>query len=75
MKKISKKRLKELGFEPRYRDEFWNNYVFVIYNTNSMAVYVAARITAGEDYARPALGVKNETDLIELCRLVNGSVA
>ena len=37
-----------------------------------MIVYVAARITCGEDYARPVKGVKNERDLIKLCELVNG---
>lgn len=74
MKRISKKRLIELGFEVEYSSKYWNGNVFIeVYpNDKLMTVYVSARITSSEDYARPAIGVKNENDLIELCRLVNG---
>lgn len=73
MKRISKKRLLELGFEVDY-SKWWNGNVFVVFypNDKEMTVYVCAQITSGEDYARPAVGVKNEKDLLELCRLVNG---
>ena len=74
MKKISKKRLIELGFEVEYRSKYWKGNVFIeVYpNDKLMTVYVSARITGSEDYARPVIGVKNENDLLELCRLVNG---
>jgi hypothetical protein len=74
MKKLSIIRLKELGFKRVNFFRFTNGNVFVeFYPLDSlMDVYISARITAGEDYARPAVGVKNEKDLVELCRLVNG---
>lgn len=72
MKTISKKRIKELGFTPNYSDTFVNGDVFIILSKNTFKVFVSARMTSGEDYARPAIGVKTENDLIELCRLING---
>jgi len=74
MKRISKKRLIEIGFEAEYSSKYWKGDVFIeVYPADKlMTVYVSARITSGEDYARPAVGVKNESDLLELCRLVNG---
>ena len=74
MKRISKKRLLELGFEAEFSSKYWNGFIFIeVYPKDKlMTVYVSARITSGEDYARPAVGVQNENDLLELCRLVNG---
>ncbi len=53
--------------------------VVVLGNLNSQEKIVqevfvvdGSEIPSGEDYARPAVGVKNESDLLELCRLVNG---
>lgn len=74
MKKISKKKLIELGFESQYSSTYWKGDVFIeVYpNDKLMTVYVSARITSSKAYARPAVGVKNEKDLLDLCRLVNG---
>ena len=74
MKRIAKNRLLELGFSQDY-SRWWNGNVFVVFypNDKEMTVYVCAQITSGEDYARPALGVKTEDDLINLCKLINGT--
>ena len=73
MKKISKKRLLALGFEAESTSRYWKGDIFINIQPKDtlMTVYVSARITSSEDYARPALGVKNEKDLLELCSLVN----
>lgn len=74
MKRLSKNKLSEIGFKKVLWSEWWNGNVFVKFypKDKEMIVYVAARITCGEDYARPVKGVKNERDLIKLCELVNG---
>ena len=74
MKRLSKIKLQELGFTHESWSQWWNGYVFVVFypKHKQMTVYVCAQITSGEDYARPALGVKNEKDLINLCKLING---
>ncbi len=73
MKRLSKNKLIELGFQQDY-DEWWNGDVFVVFypKDKEMTVYVCAQITCGQDYARPALGVQNEKDLTTLCKLING---
>lgn len=75
MKRLSKNKLSEIGFKKESWSEWWNGNVFVKFypKDKEMTVYVAARITFDEDYARPVKGVKNEHDLIKLCELVNGT--
>ena len=75
MKKLSKIKLQEIGFTQETTSEWWNGSVFVVFYPQDklMTVYVSARITCGDDYARPALGVITETDLIHLCKLINGA--
>ena len=74
MKRLSKNKLIELGFTHESWSQWWNGYVFVVFYPKDivMTVYVCAQITSGEDYARPAIGVKTESDLIKLCQLING---
>jgi hypothetical protein len=74
MKRLSKNKLIRLGFIQESWSQWWNGCVFVVFypKDKEMVVYVCAQITSGEDYARPALGVKTETDLVNLCKLING---
>ena len=74
MKRLSKKKLQELGFVKESWGEWWNGSVFVeMYpGDKEMTVYVAARITTSTDYARVAVGVRTEKDLISLCKLIDG---
>ena len=74
MEKLSKNKLKELGFTHTSWSEWTNGSVFVEFypRDKEMTVYVSAQNTSGILDAQPALGVKNEADLANLCKLVNG---
>lgn len=74
MKRLSKKRLLDLGFKIDFGFRYWKGGVSVeIYpNDKTMVVYISSGIAYGADYDRKAMGVKNAKDLIDLCRLVNG---
>ena len=74
MKILSKSKLIELGFTQEYY-QWWNGDVFIVFypKDKEMTVYVCASITTAEDYAQTAKGVKDEKDLITLCKLINGT--
>ena len=73
--KITKKALIKNGFEKESYREWVNGSVCVLFGDDkSTNVFVYSRITFDESYARPAIGVKNEKDLVELIRLINGKI-
>jgi len=55
-----------------YREKYVNGNIMIIIEEDGLNVLVNSQITFSEDYARPAVGCKNEKDLIELLRLING---
>jgi hypothetical protein len=70
MKKISRKKLEAIGFSRDGWHEWWNGEVFI--DIRNMNIYICSQLTTDEHYAGLARGVKNETDLINLCKLING---
>lgn len=74
MKRLSKEKLKEMGFVRTDLITWSCGSVFVeiIPNAREMEVYVSSRITSDEDYAQPAVGVKTPYDLGILCHFING---
>lgn len=74
MKRISNKRLIELGFKQDHKYGFIKGWVMVgKWPKEDMDISVSSPITSSSDYAQTARGVKNEKDLLELCRLINGN--
>jgi len=76
MKRISKKRLIEIGFVKESWSDWWNGAVLLkIYpNDTKMAVSICPNVTTDTMYARNANGVKTEKDLVLLCHLINGKL-
>lgn len=81
---LTEQRLKELGFTPtflptnednkRVLDVFEyrkGNIVYVKYK-DEVCVQIYSPVTSDLYYARTALGVQNEEDLLLLCKLING---